>query len=620
MRSRTIRACKQVTVLLALCLVVSAVVVPVASALSGFTGPYELQNWTAVGPGTKTVTPSSGPSSTATFQYALNGSAVWSPQTWEYRTTAATTGPVTFNWNYSGYHAFFQVRVFLRVFADGPSGRQTITLVSAGPVNCCSSPSGGFNYSGSTTFNVNAGYAFGIQAGGQNFDSDSRLLGKIDLSTFNAGPSDTTPPLITPNVSGTLGANGWRVSDTTVSWSVTDPDSAVTSSTGCGTSSITADTAGTTFTCVATSSGGTSSNSVTVKVDKSGPSAALGVTAGTPGANGWYTSDVTVGTTGSDAVSGPVTCTASQTQTTETAGVTFNGSCTNQAGLSTAATPLTVMLDKTGPSAALAVTGGTLGANGWYTSDVTVSTSGSDSVSGPATCTGDQFQAAETTGTVFSGSCTNQAGLSTTAAPLTVKLDKSGPSAALAVASGTLGANGWYTSDVTIATTGGDSISGPVTCTANQTQAAETTGATFNGSCANQAGLTTNAAPLTVKVDKTPPLVACAATPNSIWPPNHKLVNVNTTVSVTDTVSGSGGFVLTAATSDEPDNGLGDGDTANDLQGWSIGSADTAGQVRAERSGTGAGRVYTLSYSGTNGAGLASSCRATVSVPHSKGG
>jgi len=86
-----------------------------------------------------------------------------------------------------------------------------------------------------------------------------------------------------------------------------------------------------------------------------------------------------------------------------------------------------VKIDKTPPSAALVVTTGTLGLNGWYTSNVTISTQGSDSVSTPATCTGNQVQGADTTGAVFNGSCTNAAGLSASATPLTVKLDKTPP-------------------------------------------------------------------------------------------------------------------------------------------------------------------------------------------------
>jgi hypothetical protein len=317
--------------------------------------------------------------------------------------------------------------------------------------------------------------------------------------------ADSTAPVITKTVTGTLGANGWYTSDVTVDWTVSDPESAPML-TDCDDVTYSVETTGVTSGCSATSAGGTSSDSVTVKLDKTGPSASLAVTAGTLGLAGWYVSAVTVGTSGSDSISSPVTCSADQVFVTDTGGTLVNGSCTNDAGLSTNAAPLTVKIDATGPTAALSVTGGTLGANNWYTSNVTVHASGADDL-GPVTCSADQFQRTETTGAVFNGSCSDQAGNSTNAAPLTVKLDKTGPSASLAVTAGTVGSNAWYTSDVTVSTSGSDSISSPVTCSADQFQTTETTGAVFNGSCTNDAGLSTNAAPLTVKLDKTKPTV-----------------------------------------------------------------------------------------------------------------
>lgn len=82
---------------------------------------------------------------------------------------------------------------------------------------------------------------------------------------------DTSPPVITPTITGTIGDNGWYVSDVTVSWSVTDGQSAIASQSGCGTTTITADTTGTTLTCTATSVGGTSSQSVTITRDATAP-------------------------------------------------------------------------------------------------------------------------------------------------------------------------------------------------------------------------------------------------------------------------------------------------------------------------------------------------------------
>jgi hypothetical protein len=90
--------------------------------------------------------------------------------------------------------------------------------------------------------------------------------------TIGTGASDTTPPVITPNVSGTAGANGWYTTDVTVSWSVTDPESGISASTGCSATTVTNDTSGMTFTCSATNGAGLqTSRSVTIKIDKTGP-------------------------------------------------------------------------------------------------------------------------------------------------------------------------------------------------------------------------------------------------------------------------------------------------------------------------------------------------------------
>ncbi len=162
-------------------------------------------------------------------------------------------------------------------------------------------------------------------------------------------PSDTTPPVITKTITGTSGANGWYTSNVAVAWTVTDPESTVIIDSGCGTQNFTTETKGVASTCSAHSAGGAASESVTVKIDTSGPRASLSVIAGSVGANGWYTSDVTISTTGSDTISEPTICTTDQFQTAETKGAVFNGSCTNNAGLTTNATALTIKLDKTGP-------------------------------------------------------------------------------------------------------------------------------------------------------------------------------------------------------------------------------------------------------------------------------
>jgi hypothetical protein len=83
---------------------------------------------------------------------------------------------------------------------------------------------------------------------------------------------DPTPPLVMASVEGELGERGWYTGDVTVSWEVSDPQTPNSTQSGCETVTVTADTAGTTFTCVARSEGGTSTESVTVKRDATPPS------------------------------------------------------------------------------------------------------------------------------------------------------------------------------------------------------------------------------------------------------------------------------------------------------------------------------------------------------------
>ena len=95
--------------------------------------------------------------------------------------------------------------------------------------------------------------------------SGDEELWKLDLGL------DTTPPVIRPMVSGTMGQNGWYTSNVSVTFQVTDPESAVATMTGCGSTTVSADTTGVMFTCTATSRGGTSTAMVMLKRDATPP-------------------------------------------------------------------------------------------------------------------------------------------------------------------------------------------------------------------------------------------------------------------------------------------------------------------------------------------------------------
>jgi hypothetical protein len=91
---------------------------------------------------------------------------------------------------------------------------------------------------------------------------------------------DTSPPVMTPSVTGILGSNGWYMSDVTLSWTVTDAQSAFTTA-GCDPLSITSDQAAADYTCSADSDGGAASQTVSIARDATKPvSAVTGVSEG----------------------------------------------------------------------------------------------------------------------------------------------------------------------------------------------------------------------------------------------------------------------------------------------------------------------------------------------------
>jgi subtilase family serine protease len=120
--------------------------------------------------------------------------------------------------------------------------------------------------------------------------------------------------------------------------------------------------------------------------------------------------------------------------------------------------------------------------------------------------------------------------------------------------------------------------------------------------------------------DTSAPILAPVPDKNILWPPNHKMVTVSIQVNARDN---SGGPVSLSAVvfSNEPQNGLGDGDMSPD---WTEPVIDQVNgvitlQLRAERSGSGHGRVYTIRITATDTAGNSSYGDVNIIVPHDQG-
>jgi hypothetical protein len=113
-----------------------------------------------------------------------------------------------------------------------------------------------------------------------------------------------------------------------------------------------------------------------------------------------------------------------------------------------------------------------------------------------------------------------------------------------------------------------------------------------------------------------PAIASVGVSPGAVlWPPNHKMVAVAVQVVARDACDGARRAPvcrLSGISSNEPVNGLGDGDTATD---WEI-TGPLSAKLRAERSGNGSGRVYTLEVTCRDEHDNTSKRATTVTVPH----
>ncbi len=139
---------------------------------------------------------------------------------------------------------------------------------------------------------------------------------------------------------------------------------------------------------------------------------------------------------------------------------------------------------------------------------------------------------------------------------------------------------------------------------------------TDNCTATTQGGSTTTCSfPVTVNDVQGPIVTPPSASPGSLWPPNHTLRDVTIAYTTADncTLPSSITCALSVA-SNEPINSTDDGDTAPD---WQVIDAHHV-KLRAERSGIGTGRVYTVTVTCNDAAGVSSSQTVTVSVPLSQ--
>lgn len=120
---------------------------------------------------------------------------------------------------------------------------------------------------------------------------------------------------------------------------------------------------------------------------------------------------------------------------------------------------------------------------------------------------------------------------------------------------------------------------------------------------------------VTVRIDKTRPLISGMPASCSLGPPNHKLVTV-ATVTASDALSGvAAGSLQVTGTSNEAS----DDPHSPDIVVSPNGTGGFVVQLRAERAGNGGGRVYNLTATASDLAGNTTTATASCIVPHDNG-
>ena len=301
-------------------------------------------------------------------------------------------------------------------------------------------------------------------------------------------PPSYNPPTITANVScSQWGTNGWCVANETISMVASDPQGfALTISgtiggtpftcpvgTAC-TKYLPAGSGTVNYTATAATSGLTASGSKTWKLDTTYPTATMSIPTPT-GSNGWFKSlPVVVSVTGSDTYSGlAVARLSTDTVTWQPSSITFSSEgkyivwygADDLAGNRTDYSGQFVNIDTTPPNLTPSVSG-TMGANGWYVSNVVVDATGTDNLSGISSIVvSDNGGAAKPVPvTLTSGihaltiTAKDVAGNSRSTT-LNLTIDTDGPIITSSI-TGTGGNNNWYVSDVDVTATVSDTVSG----------------------------------------------------------------------------------------------------------------------------------------------------------------
>jgi hypothetical protein len=185
------------------------------------------------------------------------------------------------------------------------------------------------------------------------------------------------------------------------------------------------------------------------------------------------------------------------------------------------------------------------------------------------------------------------------------------------VTTATGGSEDWYNANVISTFSASDSCSGvkevrysvdgsETVVSGNYASATITTEGTHNVTyyAVDNAGNMESSKSMTVKIDKTPPVLNLSTNPNILWPPNHKMTDVTIGGGASDNLSGVDSVTFTVK------------DEYGTVQP-SISGFNTSIALEAWRNGSDKdGRHYTITATATDAAGNKSTASTEVLVPH----
>ena len=253
--------------------------------------------------------------------------------------------------------------------------------------------------------------------------------------------------------------------------------------------------------------GNSSSRTFAIKYDATAPAVRSGQAARGPDSGSWYNHPVSIGFNGTDQTSGVNACTSTAFGGPDSGSASVPGTCTDNAGNTSGPFAFPLKYDATKPSVTAARPARGADANGWYNRPVAIAFSGTDQTSGVATCTSTSYGGPDSGTASVSGSCTDQAGNTSSSSGFGLKYDATGPEVREARPDRPPDFAGWFTDPVSFDITGADATSGLADCPRVTYSGPDAANAGVRAECRDMAG-NSGSRQFALRYDATAPAVA----------------------------------------------------------------------------------------------------------------